>query len=144
MFRKILALASASFFLALGTSAQESCSDLDIQITPQPDRIYDTLTVKIDGAAPDRPTWIIGGISNQPQTIIYGPNLVLNVEVSVPILRGYLGLTDGLGNFEQSYNVPRNVDLTLYVQSVTLDFERMPTGLMNFDFCTSNAYTMMF
>jgi len=143
MFRTTLALAIASFVLNFGADAQESCSALDIQTVQQPDRIYDTLVLAIDGAPAYRPTWIIGGISNQPQIIVYGPNLILNMDVSVPILRGYVGLTDDLGIFEQSYNIPRNVDLTLYVQAVTLDYERK-SGMLSFDFCTSGVVTMMF
>jgi len=143
MFRTTLALAIASLFLTLSAGAQESCSGLDIQIIPQPERAFDTLTLKIEGAPAYRPTWIVGGISNQPQVIVYGPNLILNMDVSVPILRGYVGLTDDLGIFEQSYNVPRNVDLTLFVQAVTLDFEKR-SGVLTFDFCTSDVVTMMF
>ena len=70
--------------------------------------------------------------------------MILNVEVSVPILKGYLGLTDSQGNYEQTYNVPRNIDLTLYVQAITLDFDRTTTGLTNFDFCTSNSLELFF
>lgn len=144
MLRKITAFLSISFLLAFSAGAQEKCSSLDIQTTSQPAEMFDLVTIEITDSAPQRPTWLIGGISNTPTSVAYGPNLILNVDISVPILNAYIGLTDENGNYKQSYNIPRNLDLTLYVQTVTLDFERMGSGLMNFDFCTSNSFTMLF
>jgi len=142
MLRKLLTFTAASLLLSFSASAQDSCSSLSVEMTPQADGLYDLLVVEITDSEPNRPTWLLGGLSNKPTTIAYSPSLILNVELSIPVLNAYLGLTNELGNYEQSYNVPPNIDLTLYVQAITLDYERIDNGLMNFSFCTSNPLTV--
>ena len=142
MLKKALALTAAALALAFTPSAQENCSTFDVQVTPGPELDMDTLTVDIQGSAPLRPTWVIGGLMDKPTTIVYGSNLILEVGISVPVLNAYLGLTDENGDYLRSYLVPTDVNLTLYTQAVTLDFERLPSGLMSFDFCTSNVLTL--
>ena len=129
-----LVLFAAGAFAA-PTSAQ--CSTFDIDSQPDPSGMFQTVSWSVDGSSPMAPTFLVLGETLGTTSVALLDD-TLDLGLASPFIVVPVGVTDATGALSASFDLPPDLGLTLYGQSVGfgIDFTSMPPSIQ---FCESNV-----
>ena len=129
----------ATVLLALPASAQGLCSTLSITTERDPDLPRQPVTIDVAGTTPGAPVFLAVGATQGTTTINLRPFGTLVLGLERPFSTTLIGVADANGDLERSYDLPSDLGLTRYAQSVAVSATTVPGGRPKPTICTSDV-----
>ena len=132
-------LALGLFLLAASANAQEACSSLALATDVGLVEGTQTLIIEIADAPAMSSARLAIGLSEGLTELNLGRFGILSLGIEMPLAFPYVGITDDTGALTRAFTLPNDLGITVFAQSVNLQWMMEEPGPPALGICTSNV-----